>query len=262
MPLKDPLSAAEVCLKCLQRCCRACFRTSSPARLAGCPGNAFRRSKGALLVQLGPAGSQLRALRLRSKRHQAVKENARHRYSMQCLAPPCTCPHRQSVILPELHRGLDRRSSPAASSPASPVLCRSSRSDKSDMVAHSAVAEAAVVERRPTQDGRYGRYGGKYVPETLITALTELEQAYDEAMQDEAFKVCLTLSRLVCIERSPESQHPCVWYTVATLTNHHGCRQSWHTSSRTMLVERARSITQRGFRSTTASESPLKACLA
>ena len=57
------------------------------------------------------------------------------------------------------------------------------------MVAHSAVAEAAVVERRPTQEGRFGRYGGKYVPETLITALTELEQAYDQAMQDEAFKV-------------------------------------------------------------------------
>ena len=67
------------------------------------------------------------------------------------------------------------------------------------MVAHSAVAEAAVVERRPTQDGRFGRYGGKYVPETLITALTELEQAYDQVMQDEAFKARLgTVAHILC----------------------------------------------------------------
>ena len=28
--------------------------------------------------------------------------------------------------------------------------------------------------------GRYGRFGGQFVPETLMTALIELEQAYDE----------------------------------------------------------------------------------
>lgn len=55
--------------------------------------------------------------------------------------------------------------------------------------APAAVEEAIVVERRPTRDGRYGKYGGKYVPETLIAALTELEEAYDAAMADEGFKV-------------------------------------------------------------------------
>src|SRR5680860_170561 len=35
--------------------------------------------------------------------------------------------------------------------------------------------------------GRYGRFGGQFVPETLMTALIELEKAYDEAIADPAF---------------------------------------------------------------------------
>ncbi|WP_203248346.1 tryptophan synthase subunit beta [Sporosarcina beigongshangi] len=35
--------------------------------------------------------------------------------------------------------------------------------------------------------GRYGKFGGQFVPETLMTALLELEQAYDEAIADPAF---------------------------------------------------------------------------
>jgi len=35
--------------------------------------------------------------------------------------------------------------------------------------------------------GRFGKYGGRYVPETLMAALEELEQAYDEAEADPAF---------------------------------------------------------------------------
>lgn len=35
--------------------------------------------------------------------------------------------------------------------------------------------------------GRYGRFGGQYVPETLMTALIELEKAYDEAIADQTF---------------------------------------------------------------------------
>jgi len=38
-----------------------------------------------------------------------------------------------------------------------------------------------------TQAGRYGRFGGQFVPETLMTALIELEAAYDEAIADSAF---------------------------------------------------------------------------
>jgi tryptophan synthase beta chain len=36
--------------------------------------------------------------------------------------------------------------------------------------------------------GRFGRFGGRYVPETLISALEELEAAYEEARRDPAFQ--------------------------------------------------------------------------
>ncbi|HYO69684.1 MAG TPA: tryptophan synthase subunit beta [Archangium sp.] len=39
-----------------------------------------------------------------------------------------------------------------------------------------------------TAPGRFGRYGGRYVPETLVPALLELEQAYAEARKDPAFE--------------------------------------------------------------------------
>ena len=38
-----------------------------------------------------------------------------------------------------------------------------------------------------TKNGRYGKFGGQFVPETLMTALGELETAYDEAVQDPTF---------------------------------------------------------------------------
>ena len=40
---------------------------------------------------------------------------------------------------------------------------------------------------RPEAHGRFGRYGGQYVPETLMPALEELEQAAAEAWKDSAF---------------------------------------------------------------------------
>jgi len=39
----------------------------------------------------------------------------------------------------------------------------------------------------PDLQGRFGIFGGKYVPETLMNALEELEQAYREAMEDPTF---------------------------------------------------------------------------
>ena len=43
--------------------------------------------------------------------------------------------------------------------------------------------------QRPDPTGRYGAYGGKYVPETLIPALQELEKEYAALATDEAFQV-------------------------------------------------------------------------
>ena len=41
----------------------------------------------------------------------------------------------------------------------------------------------------PDARGRFGPFGGQYVPETLMSALAELESAYREAQADEAFQV-------------------------------------------------------------------------
>ena len=40
---------------------------------------------------------------------------------------------------------------------------------------------------RPAQPGRFGRFGGRYVPETLIPALDELAAAYADATRDPEF---------------------------------------------------------------------------
>ncbi len=43
------------------------------------------------------------------------------------------------------------------------------------------------VKSRPSKFGRYGQYGGQYVPETLIPALSELEIAAKQAWEDKSF---------------------------------------------------------------------------
>lgn len=40
----------------------------------------------------------------------------------------------------------------------------------------------------PDHRGRYGDFGGKYVPETIMFALEELEKSFEEAMNDEEFQ--------------------------------------------------------------------------
>ena len=39
----------------------------------------------------------------------------------------------------------------------------------------------------PDAAGRFGPYGGRYVPETLMEPLRELEDAYTDARRDPAF---------------------------------------------------------------------------
>src|SRR6201746_745406 len=46
----------------------------------------------------------------------------------------------------------------------------------------------AMETMTPTRPGRFGVYGGRYVPETLMAALEELEAAYAEAQKDQAFQ--------------------------------------------------------------------------
>ncbi|KAL2322626.1 hypothetical protein Fmac_027005 [Flemingia macrophylla] len=55
-------------------------------------------------------------------------------------------------------------------------------------------ATASVQSPRPDSAGRYGRFGGKYVPETLMHALTQLESAFHSLASDAQFQVLLSLS--------------------------------------------------------------------
>jgi len=46
----------------------------------------------------------------------------------------------------------------------------------------------AIVSKSRAQKGRFGVYGGRYVPETLMAALEELERQYEKAKRDKRFQ--------------------------------------------------------------------------
>jgi len=52
-------------------------------------------------------------------------------------------------------------------------------------VATATVPAETIAKEKP---GRFGAYGGRYVPETLMAALEELEHAYAEAKEDPTFQ--------------------------------------------------------------------------
>jgi tryptophan synthase beta chain len=68
---------------------------------------------------------------------------------------------------------------------------------------------------RPDANGRFGKYGGKYVPETLIAALAELESAYGELAGDKKFqaRACCELAararRLAASRREARPRSAC-----------------------------------------------------
>jgi tryptophan synthase beta chain len=53
----------------------------------------------------------------------------------------------------------------------------------------------ATTRRDPSSRGYFGPYGGRFVPETLVAPIEELERAYLEARDDEAFQ--MELDRLL-----------------------------------------------------------------
>ena len=65
----------------------------------------------------------------------------------------------------------------------------------------SIILPASPSESRP---GRFGVYGGRYVPETLMAALVELEREYEIAKADAAFQAELT-SLLTDYRRPPHA---------------------------------------------------------
>ncbi len=76
--------------------------------------------------------------------------------------------------------------------------------------------EATPTRTLPDARGRYGPFGGRFVPETLMAAITELEAAYDEARQDSAFQ-----ARLADLQRHYVGR-PTPLYFAEKLTAHCG----------------------------------------
>ena len=56
----------------------------------------------------------------------------------------------------------------------------------------------------PDASGRFGDFGGRYVPETLTRALDELTEEYQKALNDPSFQRDLSNSFLA----KEEKQHP------------------------------------------------------
>src|SRR6266403_113705 len=50
---------------------------------------------------------------------------------------------------------------------------------------------SSILQSATTASGRFGPYGGRYVPETLMVPLFELERAYEEAKSDASFQAQL-----------------------------------------------------------------------
>jgi tryptophan synthase beta chain len=50
-----------------------------------------------------------------------------------------------------------------------------------------AATSSETLTSAPNREGRFGPFGGRYIPETLLYALDELEQEYRAAVADEAF---------------------------------------------------------------------------
>ena len=52
---------------------------------------------------------------------------------------------------------------------------------------------------RPDAEGRFGAFGGKYVPETLMPALAELDEAYQQVVKDPEFQARVHKHRVQAI---------------------------------------------------------------
>ncbi len=96
-------------------------------------------------------------------------------------------------------------------------------------------------------DGRFGPYGGRYVPETLIGALDELVRAYEEARADPAFAAELEplLSEFVgrptplyrARRLEAEAGHPAIYLKREDL-NHTGAHKINNTLGQALLARR------------------------
>src|SRR5579875_2564175 len=63
------------------------------------------------------------------------------------------------------------------------------------------------ADAQPDVRGRFGDFGGRYVPESIMASLDQLEQAYAEAMHDPAFLDELSLLQRTYVGRPTPLYH-------------------------------------------------------
>jgi len=99
----------------------------------------------------------------------------------------------------------------------------------------------------PDKNGKYGTYGGKYVPETLIEAVNQLESAYIEAIEDDGFYTELAYylkeyvgreTPLYCAERLSEHAGGAKIYLKREDLNHTGAHKINNTIGQALLSKR------------------------
>lgn len=83
------------------------------------------------------------------------------------------------------------------------------------------MTQQVQITRVPDEAGRFGAFGGRYVPETLIAALDELAGEYDRARKDRSFKD--ELDRLL----DTYVNRPTPLYSANRLTEHAGGARIW-----------------------------------
>ena len=83
------------------------------------------------------------------------------------------------------------------------------------------LSEAQNSSQLPDRQGRFGDFGGRYVPETLMAALDELESEYRKSQQDAAFQEELSVLFADFVGR------PSPLYFARRLTEHCGGAQIW-----------------------------------
>lgn len=66
-----------------------------------------------------------------------------------------------------------------------------------------AVAEEKMMMKRKEDlgGGRFGRYGGKYVPETLMSCLAKLEAEFSLVLNDHEFQVIVNFNLYIYYQR-------------------------------------------------------------
>ncbi|MFA7159710.1 MAG: pyridoxal-phosphate dependent enzyme, partial [Kiritimatiellia bacterium] len=99
----------------------------------------------------------------------------------------------------------------------------------------------------PDSKGHFGRYGGRYVSETLMPALQEIEKAYRAAVKDKSFRSEFELlmrdyvgrpSPLYCAKRLTQKYGGARIYLKREDLNHTGAHKINNTIGQALLARR------------------------